>query len=138
MIIKRDLMCMFAAAGKMPSSTYSNKSVLTTTIPSASPSTLSASTFKSPITASPFSSVPSLSSSPTASKASTYSPTEANKEKEKAEVKEGNVEEEDVLEKQAEMPVDWEKKKDEEEAFNKSYKAAIQETTGDDVDYLHP
>jgi len=47
-------------------------------------------------------------------------------------------EEEEILEAQAQLGPDYEKKKAEKEAFSRTYGLAIKETSGDNMEYLHP
>jgi hypothetical protein len=46
--------------------------------------------------------------------------------------------EEEILEAQAQMEPDYEKKRAEKEAFSRTYGPAIKETSGDNMEYLHP
>jgi hypothetical protein len=61
-------------------------------------------------------------------KASSLSPSSS-------EVKE--EEEDEILEAQAQIGPDYEKKMAEKEAFQRTYGPAIKETSGDNVEYLH-
>jgi hypothetical protein len=127
MIVKRDLMCMFAAASK--SAAYTSKPSVTPPGPPAPPSstsrTSSLSTYKSSI---PDSRSPSISTSPVTIKAPILSPIGSGVKEE---------EEEEILEAQAQIGPDYEKKKAEKEAFSRTYGPAIKETSGDNVEYLH-
>jgi len=70
-----------------------------------------------------------MSTSPVTLKASSLSPTGSGVKEE---------DEEEILEAQTQMAPDYEKKKAEKEAFSRTYGPAIKETSGDNVEYLHP
>jgi len=127
MIVKRDQMYMFPAASKLAA--YASKPSATPHGPSAPPSstprTSSFSTYKSSI---PDSRSPSISTSAVTLKASSLSPIGSGVKEE---------DEEEILEAQAQIGPDYEKKKAEKEAFLRTYGPAIKETSGDDVEYLH-
>src|SRR5271169_2388931 len=128
MIVKRDLMCMFATTSKPTA--YASKPSATPPSPPAPPSSTSRtspiSNYKPSI---PDSKSPSISTSPVTFKASSLSPTGSRIKEE---------EEEEILEAQAQMGPDYEKKKAEKEAFSRTYGPAIKETSGDNfnVEYL--
>jgi hypothetical protein len=127
MIVKRDLMCMFAAASKPAA--YAPKPSATPPGPPAPPSsasrTLSFSAYKPDI---PDSRSPIVSISPAPLKASSLSPISSGVEEEN---------EEEILEARAQIGPDYEKKRAEKEAFSRTYGPAIKETSGDNVEYLH-
>jgi hypothetical protein len=121
MIVKRDLMCLSAAYTSKPSAMPPGPSA-----PLSSTSrTSSFSTYKPSI---PDSRSPGISTSPAALKASSLSPIGSGVKEE---------DEEEILEAQAQIGPDYEKKKAEKEAFSKTYGPAIKETSGDNVEYLH-
>jgi hypothetical protein len=128
MIVKRDLMCMVATTSKPTA--YASKPSTTPPGPPAPPSSTSRtppfSNYKPSI---PDSRSPSISTSPVTFKASSLSPTGSGVKEE---------EEEEILEAQAQMGPDYEKKAVEKEAFSRTYGRVIKETSGDNVEYLHP
>ncbi len=77
----------------------------------------------------PESRISNISTSSVTLKESSLSPTNPKNREE---------EEEEILEAQAQMGPDYEKKKAEKEAFSRTYGPAIKETSGDNVEYLHP
>jgi hypothetical protein len=127
MIVKRDLMCMFAAASKPAA--YASKPSATPPGPPAPPLSTSRpfsfSAYKPDI---PESRSPSISISPVTLKASSLSPISSGVKEE---------DEEEILEAQARIGPDYEKKKAEKEAFSRTYGPVIKETSGDNVEYLH-
>jgi hypothetical protein len=128
MIVKRDSICMFTATSKTPAAYPSKPSAAPPGPPAPSSNasrTSSFSTYK-PV---PDSRTPSISASPVTLKASSLSPTGSRVKEE---------EEDEILEAQAQMGPDYEKKKAEKEAFSRTYGQAIKETSGDNVEYLHP
>ena len=123
----------------MPTGAYATKSSPVTPVtpvsatssgnaPSFSPySASSDSTAISPVTSSKYSSISSSSSINVNSTG--YPPIEtAIKEEE---------DEESILETHAERGPDWDKKREEKAAFEKTFGSAVRETSGDNVGYLH-
>lgn len=128
MIVKRDQLCMFAAASKPAA--YASKPSVTPAGPPAPPSSTSrTSSFSTYKFSTPESRSPSISTSPLTFKASSLSPIGSGVKEE---------DEEEILEAQAQIGPDYEKKKAEKEAFSRTYGPAIKETSGDNVEYLHP
>ena len=136
MIVKRDLACLFSQGSKMPAGTYTTpvtpitpvSATSSTNAPSFSPySASSYRTSKSSITVSKPSSI-SLST-PINVNGTSYSPSEAL-------IKEED-DEEAILETHAERVPDWDKRRAEKIAFEKTFAPAIRETSGDNVEYLH-
>jgi hypothetical protein len=128
MIVKRDLMCMFPTISKP--TVYASKPSATPPGPLAPPSTTSrTSPFSNYKPSIPDSRSPSISTSPVTFKAQSLSPTGSGVKEE---------EEEEMLEAQAQLGPDYEKQKAEKEAFSRTYGPVIKETSGDNVEYLHP
>ena len=139
MIVKRDLACLSAQGNRMPAGTYAIKSPPVGPItPVSATSSMNASsfsssnsssynTYKSPTSISKASSI--SSSSPTNANGHGYSPGEVV-------IKEED-DEETILENQTQKEVDWEKKRAEKAAFERTFGQAIRETSGDNVEYLH-
>lgn len=139
MIVKRDLACLFSQGSKMPAGAYTTKSPPVTPItPVSATSSMNTSNFspysassystsKSPITISKPSNI-SLSA-PINVNGTGYPPSEAVIKEEE--------DEEAILETHAERGPDWDKKRAEKMAFEKTFAPAIRETSGDNVEYLH-
>lgn len=129
MIVKRDLLYMFAAASKAPAAYVSKQSATSAGTPALPSSTFGTSSSGAYRPSLPDTAPPSNSTSPVTVKSSSLSPIgpEAREE-----------EEEEILEAQAQRGPDYEKKKAEKEAFSRTYGPAIKETSGDNMEYLHP
>lgn len=136
MIVKRDLACLFSQGSKMPTGASTTKSPPVNPItPVFATSSMNTSSF-SPYGASSYSTPVSISKPSSLSLPTPITMNSHGYPPGQVVVKEED-DEEAILETHAEIGPDWDKKRAEKMAFEKTFAPAIRETSGDNVAYLH-